>query len=104
MGMINKINGNYLRINNIRFDNNTVEYCIYRDATIRENEKNGIVSEYEIIKSGSWNTDLLPEVIAVSIPPQGKGILDGLKTLCYEKMLEDSAFEDWISDEVVAIN
>jgi hypothetical protein len=101
MAMINKKNGNYLRISNIRFDNNTVEYNIYRDAQIREDEKNGIVSEYEIIKNGSWNTDVIPEVIAVSLPPQGKGILDGLKTLCYEKMLEDSAFIDWQSDEII---
>ena len=102
--MINKINQNYLRISNIRFDNNTVEYNIYRDATIREDEKNGVVSEYEVIKNGAWNTDVIPEVIAVSIPPQGKGILDGLKTLCYTAMLLDSAFKDWISDEVVALN
>ena len=64
----------------------------------------GVKSWEKVIKSGAWNTDLLPEVISVSIPPQNKGVLDGLKTLCYTAMLFDSAFTDWISDEVIAIN
>ena len=100
MGMV-KNNGNYLRITEIRFENNTVNYEIYQNAQIREDEKNGIKNEYVINKRGSWNTDVIKEVIALATPTANKGILDGLKTLCYQKMLEDtSAFGDWVSDEV----
>ena len=100
MALVNKTNGNYLRITNIRFDNDTVEYNVYRNSQIREDERNNIVSEYEIIKNGCWNTAVIPEIICNTIPPSDKGILDGLKTLCYQKMLEDtSAFRDWESDE-----
>lgn len=99
MGLV-KNNGNYLRITEIRFEDNTVNYEIYATVQIREDQKNGILNEFYQNKRGSWNTDVIKEVIANATPPEGKGILDGLKTLCYQKMLEDtSAFGDWVSDE-----
>ena len=99
MALIHKTKGYYLRITSINTANDTVDYNIYRNAQIREDEKNGVVSEYEIIKNGCWNTAVVPEVVLQATPDSTKNLLDNLKTQSYINMLLDtSAFGDYESD------
>ena len=99
MALIHKTNNSYLRITNVTPD--CVEYKIYRNKNIRQDEENGVLNEFEIVKTGIWNTSLIMEEILTSSPVPNKNIIDGVMTLCYLKMLEDDIFKDYASDEMV---
>lgn len=101
MGMINKKNGNYLRIIEINIKDAAVHCVVYPNKEYRDRERNGEVFLPGILQYATWNTAVFTEQVLESNLILGKTALDGLRTLCYQKMLEDSAFIDWQSDEII---
>lgn len=92
MGLI-KENGNYVKITSIRTDNDTAELAIYQNEAARDRELAGTWSEFDVKKSGSFNTAVIPEIAMLAPALTFKGIYDNFKTMVYILMLCDlSAF------------
>lgn len=89
-----KSNQNYIKITSIRTDNSSVDYSIYQNADARLREKNGTWTEFDIKKTGSFNTAVINEVVLKAPIISNYTLEDSFKTLCYIAMLCDfSAFD-----------
>lgn len=89
-----KSNQNYIKITSIRTDNSSVNYDIYQNQDARLREKNGTWTEFDVKKTGSFNTAVINEVVLKSPIISNYTLEDSFKTLCYIAMLCDfSAFD-----------